>query len=88
MWLDTGLAVLELNQGLNFILNQLWKNTNVSLINRILTPSSREHKRSNAALPVFGTGIVLVERVFALGIASQPAETDATIDPVSEKKAT
>lgn len=40
----------------------------------------------NAGLPVFGTGIVLAEQVFALGIASQPAETDAAIDPVAEKQ--
>lgn len=40
----------------------------------------------NAYLPVFGTGIVLAEQVFALGIASQPAETDAAIDPVAEKQ--
>lgn len=33
--------------------------------------------------PVFGTGIVLAEPVFALGIASRPAETDATIGPVA-----
>lgn len=40
----------------------------------------------NPGLPVFGTGIVLAEQVFALGIASQPAETDAAIDPVAEKQ--
>lgn len=33
-------------------------------------------------LPVFGTGIVLAEQVFALDIAFQQAETDAAIDPV------
>lgn len=35
----------------------------------------------NAGLPVFGTGTALAEQVFALGIASQPAETGATIGP-------
>lgn len=44
------------------------------------------HGTLKAGLPVFGTGIVLAERVFALGIASQPAETNAAIDPVAEKQ--
>lgn len=35
----------------------------------------------NVGLPVFGTGIALAERVSALDIASQPAETGATIGP-------
>ena len=36
---------------------------------------------SCADSPVFGTGIVLAGQGFALGIASQPAGTDAAISP-------
>lgn len=39
----------------------------------------------NVGLPVFGTGTALAEQVFALGIASQPAETGATIGPTQNK---
>lgn len=39
----------------------------------------------NSGLPEFGTGIVLAERGFALGIASQQAETNATNGPVRNK---
>lgn len=39
----------------------------------------------NSGLPEFGTGIVLAERVFALGIASQQAETNAANGPVQHE---
>lgn len=42
-------------------------------------------KLLNSGLPEFGTGIVLAERVFAPGIASQQAETNATNGPVHHK---
>lgn len=39
----------------------------------------------NSGLPEFGTGTVLAERVFALGIASQQAEINATNGSVQHK---
>lgn len=83
---DAGLAVLELNQGFNFILNQLKKST--SLFKQIFSYNCCDMTRLHTDLPVFGTGIVLAEQVSALGIAFQPAETDATIGPVCRMKQT
>lgn len=47
-----------------------------------------QHDIINTGSPVFGTGIVLVEQVSAPGIASQLAETGATICPVHRIKQT
>lgn len=71
-----GLAVLQLNERFDFILNQLEK----AHVFRGESPTWRP----TADLPVFGTGTVLAERVFALDIAFQPAGTDAASGPVAE----
>ena len=50
-------------------------------ITRALAGKGYDMALSCADSPVFGTGIVLAEQVFALGIASRPAGTDAAIAP-------
>lgn len=87
VWLDASLAVLELNQCFNFILNQLEKR-HITVKTNVVTCNACDMTWLNAGLPVFGTGIVLAERVSALGIASQPAETGATIGPICKIKQT
>lgn len=87
VWLDASLAVLELNQCFNFILNQLEKR-HIIVKTNVVTCNACDMTWLNAGLPVFGTGTVLAERVSALGIASQPAETGATIGPICKIKQT